>query len=112
MTQARRLRQYRMKFERIPDGQAAVDPKELGSRSKLGGDPDWEQGDEWPDCSDCGTRMTFIAQLDSIEHDEDGNPHRMDAIHGDQHFMFGDVGMLYIFLCENCNESRSVMQCG
>jgi hypothetical protein len=45
-----------------------------------------------PERADLQTRMTFIAQLDSIGHDEDGNPHRVDAIRGDQHFMCGDVG--------------------
>jgi hypothetical protein len=54
--------------------------------------------------------MTFIAQLDSMEHDSRDNPHRIDAVHGDQHFLFGDVGMIYVFLCENCGESRSVLQ--
>jgi hypothetical protein len=56
--------------------------------------------------------MTFIAQLDSMEHDSPENPHRIDAVHGDQHFMFGDVGLLYVFLCDTCNEARTIMQCG
>ena len=112
MTEPRRLRQYRITFEAVRDGQPSVDRRALGKRSKLGGDPDWEQNEEWPTCTSCETRMTFIAQLDSMEHDSPENPHRIDAVHGDQHFMFGDVGLLYVFLCDTCNEARTIMQCG
>jgi hypothetical protein len=101
-----------MLFQRVPNGQRAVDPEALGLRSKLGGDPDWEQEPEWPSCPECGGQMAFVGQIDSIEHDEEANAHRIDAVHGDQHFMFGDVGMLYIFICWNCNETKAVMQCG
>ena len=34
-------RQYRIKFERVPEGEQAIDPNKLGQRSKLGGEPDW-----------------------------------------------------------------------
>ena len=30
----------------------------------------------------------------------------------EQQYMFGDVGMIYIFWCFNCNETSSVMQFG
>ena len=107
-----RLRQYRMLFQPVPEGERAVDPEALGLRSKLGGVPDWEQGAEWPSCPECNEQMVFVGQLDSLEDDSDANPHRRDAVHGDQHFMFGDVGMLYIFICWNCNETKTVMQSG
>lgn len=37
----------------------------IGSRSKLGGTPDWLQSPNTPSCS-CGKIMTFYAQLASI----------------------------------------------
>jgi hypothetical protein len=40
-------------------------PKEIGHRHKLGGHPDFLQGENWPDCPDCAKRMTFYGQLDS-----------------------------------------------
>jgi len=56
--------------------------------------------------------MTFVAQIDSIEHDEQHNPHRVDCLSEKQQFMFGDVGMLYVFFCFECLETTSIMQCG
>ena len=107
-----RLRQYRILFQAVPDGEAAVDPEALGLRSKLGGLPDWEQGNNWPKCPRCQEPMIFVGQLDSMEHDSRQNPHRVDAVHGQQHFMFGDVGMIYVFICWNCLESTNIIQCG
>ena len=62
------LREYRVKFERVPQGEKAVEPNALGLRSKLGGKPDWEQDDETPMCPNCKEPMLFVAQIDSIEH--------------------------------------------
>ena len=114
MTTPRHLREYRILFEPVNEGEPPVRldyPENLGLQSKLGGAPDWVQGEEWPACPHCGARMTFVAQLDSMEHDSKHNPNRIDALHGDQHFMFGDVGMLYVFLCEECLEPRTLVQC-
>ncbi|MFH0982854.1 MAG: hypothetical protein V2A79_15130 [Planctomycetota bacterium] len=105
------LREYRMLFEAVGPGEAAVDPDASGLRSKLGGKPDWIQVEDWPDCPSCRERTTFVAQLDSIEHDSDSNPHRIDCLSGKQDFMFGDVGLIYVFLCFQCLETRSVVQC-
>jgi hypothetical protein len=66
---------------------------EIGHRSKLGGEPDFERSHEWPICS-CGTKMNFYGQLDSIS-DE---------------FAIGDVGMIYVFLCFGCFEAKSITQ--
>src|SRR3990172_1141718 len=97
------LREYRMKFEKVPEGQKALpDPEQLGLRSKLGGAPDWVQRPEVPKCTDCKSPMTFVAQLDSIEHDEDYNPHAIEALSNQQQYMFGDVGMIYVFCCFHC----------
>ena len=65
----------------------------IGNRHRIGGEPDWIQGDEVPACS-CGKGMSFYAQLDSI---------------GDAHNI-GDCGMIYVFLCWDCLETKSVLQ--
>ena len=107
------LREYRIKFEKMPKGKRAVsDPARLGVRSKLGGEPDWVQAPEIPKCRGCKQPMTFIAQIDSIEHDEAHNPNAIDCMSGRQQYMFGDVGMIYVFLCYGCLETKSVFQCG
>src|SRR5437867_445477 len=97
------LREYRIKFEKVPkDKKAIPDPNKLGIRSKLGGDPDWVQHPEVPKCSECKQPMSFIAQIDSMEHDEKHNPHAIDCMSNLQQYMFGDVGMIYIFMCMGC----------
>ena len=107
------LREYRMMFVRVPEGEKAVpDPKKLGLRSKLGGTPDWDQEGETPTCPECEEKMSFVAQIDSIEHDSKHNPHAIDALSDHQQYMFSDVGMLYVFCCFNCNTTASVMQFG
>jgi uncharacterized protein YwqG len=88
-----------------------VNINKLGMRSKLGGNPDWEQSDETPQCNSCKNNMTFVAQIDSIAQDEEHNPNRIDSIHGEQDYMFGDVGMIYVFFCFDCLETKSVFQC-
>jgi hypothetical protein len=106
-----KLREYRMMFERVPAGEAAVpDPDKLGIRSKLGGEPDWCQNPEVPDCPACKSLMSFVGQLDSIEHKESHNPNQMP--YKEQQYMFGDVGMIYLFICFDCNETKSIIQFG
>jgi hypothetical protein len=111
-TMADLLREYRILFERIADGKPLVDVERHGERSKLGGTPDWEQYDETPECPHCKQEMTFVAQIDSIEHDSKTNPHRVYCLSKDQDYMFGDVGMIYVFFCFDCCQSKSIFQCG
>jgi len=66
---------------------------EIGKRSKLGGEPDWIQGDEIPKCS-CRKKMSFYGQLDSI---------------GDS-VCLADCGLIYVFVCLDCLETKSVLQ--
>ena len=66
---------------------------DAGKSTKLGGDPDWIQGEEWPSCA-CGEKMSFYGQLDSI---------------GDE-YNLGDCGMVYIFVCFDCLETQAVLQ--
>ena len=63
----------------------------IGQRSKLGGKPEWIQ--ETPNCS-CGKPMTFYGQLDSI---------------GDE-INLADCGIIYVFVCFDCFESKSIVQ--
>ncbi|WP_445732532.1 hypothetical protein [Mariniflexile sp.] len=37
-----------------------------GYRHKLGGEPDRLSSSNFPKCTDCGIKMTFYAQIDSI----------------------------------------------
>ena len=83
-----------------------------GQRTKLGGEPDWIQSDEMPFCTDCVAPMSFVAQIDSVEHHWKSNPHSVDALSDDQKWMFGDVGMIYVFFCFDCSTTTSVFQCG
>ncbi len=107
-----KLREYRIKFERVPQGEQAVDPDALGLRSKLGGEPTWDQFDETPKCPLCEEAMSFVGQIDSIEHDSKDNPNRIDCLSSEQQFMFGDVGIIYIFFCFSCCQVKTVFQCG
>jgi uncharacterized protein YwqG len=66
---------------------------DIGQRHRLGGSPDFIQADEVPTCS-CGRTMAFYAQLDSIN-DE---------------FILGDCGMIYVFVCFDCLETKSILQ--
>ena len=66
----------------------------LGFRHKIGGSPDWIQGEETPKCPECGLPMSFYGQLDSLGED----------------FDIGDCGMIYVFLCEDCLTTVSIMQ--
>lgn len=112
MSENRRLPEIRVLLERVKAGERAVMldyPDNHGLRTKLGGDPDWIQNDETPECDFCGEHMTFVGQINSIEHDSKHNPMRQDAF-GHQDYMFGDVGMIYVFYCFECGESKSVAQ--
>lgn len=74
----------------------------FGKRSKFGGFPDWIQNDETPKCDCCKKKMDFIAQLDSIDY----TGFAQEKIE----YMFGDVGMIYVFFCKNCGMAKSVFQ--
>ena len=84
-----------------PLAQDLADDQDLGRRSKLGGQPTWIQNEDTPNCEDCGEPMTFVAQLDSIGH-------RQPEAQG---YMFGDVGLIYVFFCFDDGATRSVFQC-
>jgi hypothetical protein len=66
---------------------------EVGTRHKLGGSPEWLQQPEVPICS-CGKSMSFYGQLDSIGDD----------------VCLADCGIIYVFVCFGCFETKSVLQ--
>ena len=70
--------------------------EEVGKRHKLGGRPDWLQEEEIPACSQCHEAMSFYGQLDSIGDD----------------VCLADVGMIYVFVCFDCFETKSILQSG
>ncbi len=78
-------------------------PKNLGNRTKLGGVPEWIQFDETPTCPTCEKKMVFVTQVDSIDYT--ARPISQ------QSYMFGDVGMIYVFFCFECTETASIFQC-
>ena len=113
MNELRRLSELRVELERVVPGDRALRldyPDNLGLRTKLGGEPGWIQDDETPACANCGSTMVFVAQIDSVEHDAPRNPLRRDAL-ADQDYMFGDVGMIYVFFCYDCCQPAAVHQC-
>lgn len=65
-----------------------------GDRHKLGGRPDWIQGDETPDCAECGGPMDFYGQLDHL-----------GSVEG-----LRDLGMIYVFLCRECYTTAALLQ--
>jgi hypothetical protein len=69
-------------------------PNYIGTRHKIGGEPDFIQNQDWPICPDCKKRMTFYAQLDSINDD----------------FCIADCGMIYVFVCLECNTVETRVQ--
>lgn len=69
-------------------------PSEVGTRHQLGGTPKFIQKENWPKCYSCSEIMSFYGQLDSINDD----------------FQIADCGMIYVFLCFDCNETISIIQ--
>lgn len=115
------LPEFRVILERVAPGEEAYPTGEeiphyeyQGRRTKLGGRPDWVQRneDEGPVCPECGKKMTFVAQIDSVQHDWKSNPHGVDSLSENQKWMFGDVGMIYVFFCFECQQTASVFECG
>ena len=60
---------------------------------KIGGVPDWIQYPETPQC--CGREMLFYGQFDSNL----GDPYNL-----------ADAGIIYVFFCEECYSTQSVLQ--
>src|SRR3954447_20566627 len=94
-----RIPPFRLRAEPLTqDGQVSQGFKwaaaEVGERRRLGGDPEWQQEDETPACRQCGQKMTFYGQLDSIGDD----------------FVLADCGLVYVFVCFEDFEAAAVVQ--
>ena len=66
----------------------------LGTRFKIGGKPDFIQESDIPECPNCRKKMKFYAQLDTIGEKYD----------------IGDSGLIYVFFCFDCCETKSIVQ--
>jgi len=87
-----RLAPESSKAKAVVEGGFGYSP--AGDRHKLGGRPDWIQGDETPDCPECEGPMDFYAQLDHLG--------SLEALQ--------DNGMIYVFLCRECYTTEAVLQ--
>ena len=97
------LREYRVKLIPAEDaGTPAKYPDNLGYRTKFGGKPDQIQGgeDEGRSCDVCGQPLHFIGQIGSFENELP-----------DVQFMFGDVGMIYVWFCFQCHTPVAALEC-
>jgi hypothetical protein len=72
-----------------------ANPK-IGTRHQLGGEPEHFDEADWPRCPDGHGKMTFYAQLDSINDD----------------ICIADCGMIQVFVCFDCFATKSVVQSG
>ncbi len=112
MSKKRVLAEYRVTLTPAPtEPQAAPaeDRDDSGLRTKFGGEPTWIQHDATPACSRCRSAMTFVGQIDSFEHDSPDNPNRKNW-RGPRDYVFGDVGIIYVFFCFECTEAKCVVQ--
>jgi hypothetical protein len=74
---------------------AVADADRFGSR--IGGEPDWLQNEEWPEVGADGKKWLFLAQIDSA-----GDAFEVN---------FGDAGVAYIFVREDGRAARMLWQC-
>jgi hypothetical protein len=73
-------------------------------KHQLGGTPVWIQGRAHLPCLLCGKAMAYIAMVDSELHiGQDG--------FRDHGHMFGDAGILYVFVCRECAVFGTTEQC-
>jgi hypothetical protein len=108
------LREIRVELVELGIGEKALDEyPSHGRRTKLGGEPTWIHGDDTPICPSCDNEMTFVGQIDSFDHVERPASVESKAERGDatEVYMFGDVGIIYVFFCFDCNETKSIFQC-
>jgi hypothetical protein len=62
--------------------------------TRIGGVPEWIQCEWLPEC--CGTRMQFLAQIDSLDIPEAELP---------------DCALIYVFVCTKCFDTACQLQC-
>jgi len=62
--------------------------------TRIGGEPEWIQVEWQPEC--CGSRMQFLAQIDSLDIPEAKLP---------------DSALIYVFVCTKCFDTTCQLQC-
>lgn len=68
--------------------------------NRIGGEPCWIQGAEYPECPACQRTMSFLMQLDSDLPTADGDE-----------WLWGSGGICYGFWCDLCRVSGFLWQC-
>lgn len=71
-----------------------LDSKNICNESKLGGYPECITSEVWPNCPECGIKMSFYAQLAPVSPD----------------YPICSNSTVYVFLCFDCYESFSIIQ--
>lgn len=94
----KRIPRFKLTPEPLDDEARTFDgfawaPDEVGTRHRLGGDPDFLEAEDWPRCPECSERMTFYAQLDSIS----------------DTFCIADCGLVYVFICFDDFTTRAII---
>jgi hypothetical protein len=94
--------------------------------TKIGGYPEWIQYPEYPVCT-CGRRMEYLLSISSLEtvigqegdrwipvEEQDLQDDEKYQLHFGTQLMFGDGGIVYMFICREHDEwpIRLVWQCG
>jgi hypothetical protein len=64
---------------------------ELGTRHRLGGEPDGVPESDFPRCASCGGAMSFYGRLDSIGDD----------------VALADAGVVHVFVCFDCFDAAA-----
>lgn len=64
---------------------------EIGTRHRLGGEPDGVSESNYPSCPSCGVAMSFYGQLDSIGDD----------------VVLADAGVVHVFVCFDCFDAAA-----
>jgi hypothetical protein len=91
---------FRLVAEPLDEIAAKLQPfrwagRDVGKRHKLGGDADFVNKSEYPYC-ECGSQMSFYGQFDSISSD----------------FNLADCGVISVFVCFDCFETKSLLTSG
>lgn len=71
---------------------------------RLGGEPEWVQDEDRPICEECDNDMALFAQFKSLPQHLTREYPELNA------YTFGDVGMLYVFICPACSTYKTVWQ--
>jgi hypothetical protein len=92
---------FRLVPEPLTDEAASLAPfkwasAEVGSRHRLGGQPERSDAVDAPTCPSCREPMTFYGQFDSVNDD----------------YSVADAGLIYVYLCFDCFEAAALVDSG